>query len=40
MTVTYDRKVAEIQQYILEDRKVTVENVTVQFGTLYAHYVK
>ena len=32
MTVTSDRKVAEIQEYILEDRRVTVENVAAQFG--------
>ena len=32
VTVTSDRKVAEIQEYILEDRRVTVENVAAQFG--------
>ena len=35
VTVTNDRKVAEIQEYILEDRRVAVENVAVQFGILY-----
>ena len=32
VTVTSDRQVAEIQEYILEDRRVTVENVAAQFG--------
>ena len=32
VSVTNDRKVAEMQDYILEDRRVTVENVAVQFG--------
>ena len=35
VTVTNDRKVAEIEDYILEDRRVTVANVAVQFGILY-----
>ena len=35
MTVTNNSKVAKIQEYILEDRRVTVENVAVQFGISY-----
>ena len=30
-----ERKVAEIQEYILEDRRVTVENVAEHFGISY-----
>ena len=35
MTVSNERKVAEIQEYILEDRRVTVENVVEHFGISY-----
>ena len=35
MTVSNERKVAEIQEYILEDRRVTVENVAEHFGISY-----
>ena len=37
VTVSNERKVAEIQEYILEDRRVTVENVAEHFqiGTSY-----
>ena len=35
VTVTNDRKVAEIKECILEDRRVTVENVAVYFGISY-----
>ena len=32
VTVLNERKVAEIQEYNLEDRRVTVENVAEHFG--------
>ena len=32
VTVSNERKVAEIQEYILEDRRVTVENVAEHIG--------
>ena len=35
VTVSNERNVAEIQEYILEDRRVTVENVPEQFGISY-----
>ena len=35
MTVLNERKVAEIQEYILEDKRVTVENVAEHFGISY-----
>ena len=35
VTVSNERKVAEIQEYILEDRRVTVENVAKKFGISY-----
>ena len=35
VTVSNERKVAEIQEYILEDRRVTVENVAKHFGISY-----
>ena len=35
VTVSNERKVAEIQEYILEDRRVTVENVAEHFGISY-----
>ena len=35
VTVSNKRKVAEILEYILEDRRVTVENVAEHFGISY-----
>ena len=35
VTVSNERKVAEIQQYIFEDRRVTIENVAEHFGISY-----
>ena len=35
MTVSNERKVAEIHEYILEDRRVPVENVAEHFGISY-----
>ena len=35
MTVSNERQVAEIQEYILEDRRVTVDNVAEHFGISY-----
>ena len=35
MTVSNERKVAEIQEYILEDRRNTVESVAEHFGISY-----
>ena len=35
VTVLNERKVAEIQEYILEDRRVTVENVAEHYGISY-----
>ena len=35
VTVSNERKVAEIQEYILEDRRATVENVAEHFGISY-----
>ena len=32
MTVSNERNVAEIQEYILEDSRITVENVAEHFG--------
>ena len=37
MTVSNEWKVAEIQEYILEDRRVTVENVAEHFGISYGY---
>ena len=35
VTITTEKKVAEIQEFILEDRRVTVETVVRHFGILY-----
>ena len=35
VTVSNERKVAEIQEYILEDKRITVENVAEHFGISY-----
>ena len=35
MTVSHERKVAKMQEYILEDRRVTVENVAELFSISY-----
>ena len=35
VTVSKEKKVAEIQEYLLEDRRVNVENVARHFGISY-----